>query len=182
MRHLSLLVLSLLLLAACAKEQTIKIDIADSTGTGDDIIGQQTVKAIMPKGGKVIDPEHGEEVFFALAPLIGVGGANANGVTQIQVFADGTLLHTMQLNIDIPEKGTYYEAWLEDGATGDRVSTGHLSNHFGDVRHQLKGELDRDLRDHLKVVVTLEKDDGNPDPSQPVAEALLKIIDRKAER
>lgn len=140
-------------------------------------IGVQEVQVAMPVNGKLVDPLHGEETWFAYGAITGKEGTPANGVIQAFFFGDGTFLYTMQINIEPAQDGSFYEAWLLNGA-GDRVSAGHLGNHFGDARHQLRFEESRDLRDHATVLVTLEKDDGNPEPGEAVAEGVLKETER----
>lgn len=130
----------------------------------------------MPQGGKVEYTGHGNEEWFAYGAMSGVEGVNANGVTQAHRFEDGRYLHTVNLNIEPPEDGYFYEGWLVKGPSV--ISTGHLSNPFGDVRHSLRFEADEDYTGHLNVVVTLEPDDGDPSPAAHVAEGKLKATER----
>lgn len=130
----------------------------------------------MPKDGKVEYAGHGNEEWFAYGALTGVEGVNANGVAQSHYFEDGRYLHTTTLNIEPAQDGYFYEGWLVKGL--DVVSTGHLTNNFGDTRHSLRFEKDVDYTGYLNVVITLEPDDGNPAPAGHVAEGKLKVTKR----
>jgi len=141
--------------------------------------GTELFNQAMPSGGNVSDPTHGDEVWFAYGAVAGVGGAAANGVLMAHLFADGTFVHTAQVNIAMAPEGSFYEGWLRDPDTGDTVSTGHLTSHFGDARHFLKFEADRDVREYMEVLITLEADDGNPAPSAAkVARGVLRVTQR----
>lgn len=126
--------------------------------------------------GEIEYGKYGREEWFAYGALTGVDGSPGNGVAQSHYFESGHYLHTAQLNIEPAEDGYFYEGWIVKGA--DVVSTGHLSNFFGDTRHSLRFEDDEDYRTYLKVIVTLEPDDGNPAPAVHIAEGLLKVTPR----
>ena len=123
----------------------------------------------------------GKEVWFGIAPLQGVEGIAANGVTQSSSFESGEYRHVAQLNIERAPDGFFYEGWLVNPLTGEVVSTGHLRSRFGDVRHSLsfqESDPEIDLTTYIKVIITIEPDDGNPAPDKHVAEATLEIRDR----
>ncbi len=171
MRHpFILLYISVFLISGCGSLQRLTIG-------GDDVIGTQEIQVALPVEGKLVDPVHGKETWFAYGPIVGVNGMHANGVIQAFFFEDEAFLHTMQLNIEPAKEGSYYEGWLVDGA-GVRVSASDMRNRFADARHQLRFDVPRDLRAYQKVVVTLEKDDGNPAAGQEVAEGMLKVTPR----
>ncbi len=134
------------------------------------------IQYAMPQGGKIEYSGHGNEEWFAYGAVNGVEGVNANGVTQSHLFEDGRYLHTVTLNIEVPEDGYFYEGWIVNGPSV--ISTGHLKNPFGDVRHSLRFEADTDYTDHLSVIVTLEPDDGDPAPAGHVAQGKLKVTQR----
>lgn len=144
----------------------------------EETLGSESFKVIMPKHGEVSDPEHGKGIWFAIGPVTGVEGTPANGVVQAHFFEDGTFLLGLQINIEKPKDGFFYEGWLEGVDPGKRVSVGHLQSTFGDVRHHLRFKDALDLRPYRKVLVTLEVDDGNPDPGERVAEAVLQARQR----
>jgi Anti-sigma-K factor rskA len=142
-------------------------------------IGKDVVMVAMPSGKKLEDPEHGTEAFLAVGAMEGINDTPGNGVVTIHVFSDKTTIVGMQLNIQVPEDGEFYEAWLAGNDEKPTVSLGHLTNPFGDVRHQLRFEKKEDLRRFTKAVVTLEMDDGNPQPSDSsVAKGTLKAQKR----
>lgn len=171
MKHFFFLSGLLALLAGCVPE-AVKVGNDDNA-----TIGTQVLQQVMPGQSPVTTPDHGRELWFALTAMGGVPGTPANGVAQAHYLEDGTFIHTIQLNIERAPEGFFYEAWLSKSG-GEPVSTGHLRTPFGDVRHQLKHIGDADLRSYTSVRVTLEKDDGNPAPSETVAEGLLKEIKR----
>jgi hypothetical protein len=164
MKKLLFIIFLTTLFVSCDKNDGIEV----KNTKGIDIISR-----IMPKGDKVVDEKRGEEVWLTVGALAGVDGVPANGVTQAHYFADGTYVHTIQLNIGLPEDGYFYEGWLVAGGKKP-LSTGHLRSRFGDERHWLNFESDEDVREYTKVVVTLEPDDGDPAPAGHVAEGVLK--------
>ena len=131
----------------------------------------------MPKGGEVVDEKRGKELWLAVGAMSGINTHPANGVAQAHYFEDGTYLHTMQLNIELPTDGFFYEGWLI-AENKKPVSIGHLRSIVGDVRHQLEFESDQDLREYTGVLVTLESDDGNPAPAEHVAEGKMTMRER----
>lgn len=155
-----------LLLTSCMDQRSVRPEDLDT----------HQVEYKLPQNGQIEYGTHGKEDWFSYGALTGVNGTAANGVAQSHYFDDGRYLHTLQLNIEPAQDGYFYEGWIVKGS--DVVSTGHLSNSFGDTRHGLRFEADADYRDYLKVVVTLEPDDGNPAPAQHVAEGLLKVTKR----
>lgn len=170
-RSFILLVVPVLLLSACGKKG---VTVGDDEG-----IGTEVFQFTMPAGGGPLEhPTHGKELWLAVGPMAGVEGTNANGVTQAQYFEDGLYVHSLALNIEQAPDGFFYEAWAVP-ASGSPVSLGHLTTPFGDVRHRVSFEEKQDLRSAMKIMVTLEKDDGNPAPAQTVAEGTLKERTRK---
>lgn len=167
MKKSSLLLLSLVLvLTACGDQRSER----------EESMNTEQIQYPMPHNGKVEYAGHGNEEWFAYGALTGVEDFNANGVAQSHYFVDGRYLHTANLNIEPAPDGYFYEGWLVKGPSV--ISAGHLSNPFGDVRHSLRFEADKDYRDHLSVIITLEPDDGNPAPAQHVAEGKLKVTAR----
>lgn len=155
-----------LLLAGCGS----KIQI-------DEPLGSDSFRYNIPSGA-VQDLRFGKEIFFAYGPVSGTKEYPLNGLAKVHVFEKGMSLHTLQVNIALPKEGLFYEGWLLNPDTDERVSTGHLKSLFGDVRHNLDYQTNRDLRGFTKVIITLEKDDGNPAPGTEVASGLLKKLKR----
>jgi len=164
-KTLLLLPIGFLALTGCGDNRSTRIESSET----------QEIQYALPQGKMHFDG-HGDEKWFAYSALSGVGEYKANGVTQSHLFDDGYFLHTANINIELAEDGYFYEGWLVKGS--DVVSTGHLSNYFGDVRHAVRFESETDYTDYTKVVITLEPDDGNPAPAVHVAEATLKHVER----
>ncbi len=167
MKKTTLCIIGLVLLTGCNRS---------GLGTGNEL-DTERIQYGMPQGGEVEYQGHGKETWFSYGPLTGVGGVAANGVTQAHLFEDGRYLHTVQLNVEPAKDGFFYEGWLVKGS--EVVSTGHLTNPFADTRHSLRFEADTDYTGYLNVVITLEKDDGNPAPAGHIAEGKLKPTARK---
>lgn len=124
--------------------------------------------------GPVADEKHGKETWLGVGAVMGMNGTKANGVAFGHGFEDGAYMLTGQLNIAIAEEGTFYQAWLKNEETGDLVEAGRPQPNFGDVRHGLRLESERDLSDYRNVIVSLEKDDGNTAMGEIVAQGTLK--------
>ena len=161
MKHLLLPVLiSCFLLAACGKNPE------SSDG--------QKLNYEVPVGvQKYVDPEQGRETWFAIGPISGVAGVNANGVVQAHRFQSGLFRLELQLNVARAQDGEFYEVWLAKEGDPVIVSAGQLHSRFGDVRHALTYESKDDLRAYTNVIVTRELDDGNPQPNERLAEGTL---------
>lgn len=158
--------LGFLLLVGCGKPVQV-----------DQPLGSESFRYNIPSGA-VQDLRFGKEVFFAYGAIAGTSSVPANGLGKIHVFEKGKSLFTLQVNIALPKDGTFYEGWLINPKTGERISAGHLKSLFGDVRHNLDYQADQDLRAFTKVVITLEKDDGNSAPGTEVATGSLKELKR----
>ncbi|MDO8469212.1 MAG: hypothetical protein Q7S29_05650 [Candidatus Peribacter sp.] len=165
-RSLVLLGILPLLLAGCG-----------SAGGDDKPLGSESFRYNIPSGA-VQDLRFGKEQFFAYGAIVGTAATPANGLTKIHVFEKGVSLHTLQVNVALPKDGSFFEGWLVNPKTNERLSTGHLKSLFGDVRHNLDYQAERDLRAFTKVIITLEKDDGNPAPGTEVATGMLKELKR----
>ena len=166
MKNLSLLLVSILLLAGCGDDRSKR----------DENLDTEQIQYPIPTGGKIEYDKHGEEISFSYGAMNEVGDFRANGVTQAHLFEDGYYLHTVTLNIEPAEDGYFYEGWIVKGPSV--ISTGQLSNYFGDSRHSLRFTSQTDYSDHTKVVITLEPDDGDPAPASHVAEGELKVTNR----
>jgi hypothetical protein len=166
MKNLSLLLLSVLLLAGCGDQRSAREEALDT----------EIIQFPLPVGGKVEYDNHGEETQFAYGAITEVGDFRANGIAQAHMFEDGYFLHTITLNIEPAADGYFYEGWLIKGPSV--ISVGHLSNYFGDSRHSLRFDANEDYTGYTKVVITLEPDDGDPAPADHIAEGTLKATKR----
>jgi len=160
-----------LLLVACGKKATVE---QGDSGTG----ANAAFRYNFPTGGTVEDQRFGKETWFAYGALAGVENFPANGLAKSHCFEKEECIHTIQANISISKNGTFYEGWVLDPKTGERLSTGHLKSTLGDVRHNLSFETAKDIRAFTKVLITLEKDDGDPAPGKLVAQGTLKELKR----
>lgn len=160
-----LLSASLIILTGCGDKRSSRSEVQDP----------QEIQYAMPQG-KMHFEGHGDEQWFAYTAITGTDDTRANGVAQSHMFEDGQFLHSINLNIEAAEDGYFYEGWIVNGPSV--ISTGHLSNYFSDSRHSLKFESTNDFTKNLHVIVTLERDDGNPAPDVHVAEGVLRVTDR----
>ncbi len=177
MRHTSFLVITfaVILSAGCTpKEEKAREERAIKVATGTLI---QTINTAMPNGQQAL-PGHGKEVGMAYGAVSPVGAIPSNGVATAHYLEDGASIIGVQANIEVPADGYFYEAWLEKPDGSNRISLGHLTNSFNDVRHTTRFESIQDLRSSTKIRITRERDDGNPNPSETVAEATLKPTSR----
>lgn len=158
----------MILLASCSKGR-VRREIT---------IGSESFQVMMPAGKEIVHPEHGKEEWFAIGAMSGENGAKANGVAQSHVFADGTTIATVNLNIQEARPGFQYTAWLQKSGSTERVRLDHLQNPLNDVRHVITTEVEKDLRKYTEVVVTLQRTAG-PTENDPVqATGTLKEQER----
>ena len=155
------------LLSAC----TVFLSACGSTPATDNNIQQPSdIPYTIPDAEGNIEGD-GNERWFAYGAISGVGDTAANGVAQSYVYEDGSYVHTLNINIQIAPDGYFYEGWLVKDS--EVISTGKLSNILGDTRYALQFESDNDMRQYAKVIITLEKEDGNAAPDMHVAEGDL---------
>ncbi len=138
----------------------------------EDQLKVQQYNKVAKKGDKTIDPVHGEEVAFWYGALTGVGETNANGVGFIHAFKDGTSVVTINLNVQPPEKPSYFTALLKNDSLGDTLEIGDLTSIIGDARHSAKLEVKEDLSQSLHVLILKHADED--DPGTLTAEGFLK--------
>lgn len=169
-----------LLMAACWVDSTpekVTQDTRVKIGPGSgDVLQTESFVTAMPEGTLSV-PGHGKEIGMAYGPINGTNGTSANGVVTAHYLEDGIAMIGAQVNILVPEDGMFYEGWLVDGVTTRKVSLGHLTNPFNDVRHSVRFE-GKNLQNMHRFEVSLEKDDGDPAQSAIVAEGILKPTKR----
>ena len=132
-----------------------------------------TQRVEIAPGAKEI-PGHGQIAVMLYGAVTGTKETPANGIATIHIAKDGFSVVGAQINIAAAKDGTFYEAWLETADGTDRISLGHLTSPTFDARHALRYEAQKDLRSYGKFRLTLEADDGNPEPSADVATGILK--------
>ncbi len=157
-----------LFLASCTKQRVRR----------EATIGNEILQVTMPAGKEVIHPEHGKEVWFGLGAMGGNEKVKANGVAQSHVFADGTTIVTVNLNIHPAPKGSKFVAWLAKTGSKERVRLDILQNPLNDVRHVTTAEIAKDLRAYTDVLVTLEDQSGPHDTDPVQSKGLLKEVER----
>ncbi len=169
-----LLIACIAALAACSSTQNERVKVGEGSGTG--VTYRQEFQTAMPIGTPTL-PGHGKEMSLSYGALSGTGGTSANGIGSIHHLEDETSVIGLQLNIKTAPEGMFYEGWVKslDGAL---FNVGHLTNPFNDVRHRVRIEAEIDLRTYTKVFITLELDDGNPEPGEIVAVGTLKQTSR----
>lgn len=148
-----------------------------ATGTGS-VVGEEVYIRALPGEGPIQDVLHGRELWFAYGALGGVNGAKANGVATAHYLQDGTYVLSLQLNIQNPDEGEFYEAWLFPEGGGAAQSAGHLVQGERDGRQILTFRSAVDLRRNLRIVISRENDDGNPAMGQRVTEGDLRVTKR----
>ncbi len=164
MYHIPILAFAFLLSGCGLLSERMNIDAGTTT--------HQKLTVMMPQGQQGYG-RHGREVTIGYGALSGTGTVNANGVVTAHFMQDRSTIIGIQLNIEAAPEGFFYEGWAES-STGARISLGHLTNPFNDVRHQLRAEMASDLRHFPIVTITREADDGDPTPSETVAMGILK--------
>jgi hypothetical protein len=162
-------IVALLLLVGCS---------SDTVEVGEEPIGVETINQVMPVDGKAVHPQFGAETWFAYGAIEGTNGNTASGVGQAYRFENGSYVLTLQANLPTLGEGKFYEAWIKNPETGDMRSVGHLSNFFGDARHTLTFDSTEDLSTFTEMSISLERDDGNPQPGSPMAKGTLKPTER----
>lgn len=161
-------------LNGCSMKEQTSVKVGVGAGTG--VLYRQEFQTAIPVGTPTL-PGHGKEVSLSYGALSGAAGTSANGIGSIHHLEDGSSVIGLQLNIKAAPEGMFYEGWVET-PEGKRFNVGHLSNPFNDVRHRVRLEAPNDLRTYTKVFITLEVDDGNPEPGEIVAVGTLKQTSR----
>lgn len=96
-----------------------------------------------------------------------VAGLGAAGQAK-RAFSDGKYYFKVTaLGFGLAEKGYYYEAWLKKD--DDYFSTGRLTVDVSGEGY-LYYTASADKSEYSKAVVTLEPEDGNPEPASPILE------------
>jgi hypothetical protein len=104
-----------------------------------------------------------------------VSGGDSIGVAKA-IFTDGS--YNMVATFDDlpdPEGTDFYEGWVvRKGSDFSVISTGKAEVTNGQYVNQYSS--DEDLTDHLFYVLTIEPDDGNPEPAGHILEGTMTKI------
>lgn len=120
-------------------------------------------------------PKFGKEAWIGLTAVAGTQDPAVNGAAIGHLFADGTFIQTIQLNIEKAPKGKMYAAWLLKGDT-DRLYLGELQSPTGDVRHSLTFTIKQDMRDYRTLIVTLQDNGKTGTPGVTVAKGTVEDV------
>lgn len=101
-----------------------------------------------------------------------VSGGNATGYAGAY-FAEGEYHVFAQFeNLPHPEEGYFYEGWVVRKSPLSVLSTGEAVRSLGDYHNTFRSA--QDLTDHDFYVLTLEPDDGDPEPAEHILEGTMK--------
>lgn len=119
-------------------------------------------------------PQFGKEVWVGVAALSGTKNPSVNGAAIGHLFADGTFVQTVQLNVEKLGAKHDYGVWLYGKNSDDRVFVGFLQNPTADVRHSLTFTKKLDLSAYTAVSVTLQDTGKSAIPGPEVAHGEVK--------
>jgi putative hemolysin len=116
------------------------------------------------------------------AELKDVTGATASGTAVAELSADAYTHSVSAKNLPALEEGFFYEGWLvqieplDVLSAGKMVPEGDPSTSSGQEKGSfaLALETPEDLTSYTRVVITLEPDDGDPEPAEHVLEGTLE--------
>lgn len=104
------------------------------------------------------------------AELEDVSGGDAAGYAGAY-FNEGYRLYVLMTDLPHPEDGFFYEGWVVRESPLSVISTGRADRNLGDYVNSHQSE--EDLTDHDLYVLTLEPDDGDPDPAEHIMEGIM---------
>jgi len=101
-----------------------------------------------------------------------VSGGNATGYAGASILESGKYyLYVTFDDLPNPEEGFFYEGWVVKKPFSV-ISTGPAERVLGKYHNAYESETD--LLDHDFYVLTIEPDDGNPDPADHVLEGTME--------
>ena len=109
------------------------------------------------------------------AILDDVTGGDASGSVQAGFIENEYRMVAGFENLPPLKEGYLYEGWVVRDNPKSVVSTGALEDQGVGVFANIFRD-ERDLTDHLKYVLTLEPDDGDPAPAEHVLEGLFGAL------
>lgn len=109
------------------------------------------------------------------ATLADVTGGDASGAATVIVDAGQYNVIATFENLPELEEGFFYEGWVVREEPLSVVSTGALTNDTGAWLNVYQPT--EDYSDHLKYVLTLEPDDGDPAPADHVLSGIFELTE-----
>ncbi len=138
------------------QQQTVK-----KTGETTKPLTEQEIKQIREEVDNVLT-KSGQSV-----TLTDVTGGQAKGEAK-RAFSNGKFYFKLTAtSLKFVEKGFYYEGWLEKD--GNYLSVGRLELDASG-NGVLYYTASQDRSDYNRTVITLEPEDGNPEPATPILE------------
>ena len=131
----------------------------------------------------VPEAETEPETMLQKASLASVAGGDETGSANSSYLEGyGYTLEANFPNLPALEEGFFYEGWVVRSEPLSVISTGKALDHeeAADIYPINEGafvntyESEQDLTDHIKYILTLEPDDGDPAPAAHVLEGTFK--------
>ncbi len=102
--------------------------------------------------------------------LVDVSGGSSSGEASREI-QDGFFRHVVKAYMPAPGENYFYEGWLVRQSPFDFFSTGDMvQNESGEWVLEWFGEFGETYSDYPLVVITIEPDDGDPDPAAHILE------------
>lgn len=106
------------------------------------------------------------------------GGVNTSGLSSGSAeagYMDGMYkMRAVFVNLPPAPEGSFYEGWIVRPTPLSVVSTGLLMSKGDDAVNEYESE--DDMTDHIRYVLTLEPDDGDPAPAEHVVEGEFESL------
>ncbi len=119
----------------------------------------------------------GEVVLEFRGELEDTTGGEASGVATAKYSSEKYFHEVFTKNLPPLEEGFFYEGWLvKPFPLLDVISSGKLVPEGEEGGFALSLEANENLSKHTRVVITLEPDDGDPDPAEHVLEGTMELI------
>ncbi|MFC1617692.1 anti-sigma factor [Patescibacteria group bacterium] len=160
-------------LVGCQAEETSQVVESDTSVKVPQGGQQQTVEVV--SDAEAVE-DNSEDIYAGADTinLVDVTGGNATGEAWI-VFKDDTTYHkVIARNMPDLVANDFYEGWLvKKPASGGFFSTGEMFYDDDEGAWVLEYEVAGDKSDYPDVVITIEPDDGDPDPAEHILEGGL---------
>ena len=161
---LVLLVLGGLFAYGVYRFQAPKAEVADELDSIADVLTPSPIfESVQNRPTKIIGQQ--------LAKLTPVTGRSGKG-TAARELMGSVFFHYIKAALPAIEREAYfYEGWLVRPVPFDYFSTGEMvTNDLGEFVLQFEGDPRGAYEEYTRVVITLEKYDGNPDPADHILE------------